>query len=127
MQHQVQPAKLAPHRGKHRFDVFVLGDVTGQNERLRPERPSQFFDVFLQARALVGKGKGRALARPGLGNGPRDGAFVRDTKYDPEFSRQQGHVIMLKDCSCQPLNSPIPPFAQAAVPGGWLVQGYFCP
>ena len=72
--------------GEDAGDVFVFGDVAGHEEGIGAEGGGEFLDVFLEAFALVGEGKARAGLVPGLGDGPRDGAFVGDAEDDPGFS-----------------------------------------
>jgi hypothetical protein len=88
MEHEMQFAKFFAHLVEDACDVVVLGHVAFQDEGVRAEGTGEFLDVFLQAFALIGEGEFGALAGPGLGDGPGDGALVGDAKDDPDFSRK---------------------------------------
>jgi hypothetical protein len=78
--------KFCAHLGKNAGDVFVLGHVAGHEQRIAAERAGEFLDVFLEAFTLIGEGEFCAGFVPGLGDGPRDGAFVGDAEDDSGFS-----------------------------------------
>src|SRR3954468_4275309 len=81
-------AKFAPDLRKDLADIFVLGYIAGQDQRVRTKCSCEFLHVFLQAFTLVGERKGRSCFVPGLRNRPRDGTLVGHPKNNPEFARE---------------------------------------
>ena len=88
MKEQMQAAEFFADRSVNIRDVFIFGDVAGDQKRLCAERAGEFLDVILQPLALVSEGQARARLVPGLGDGPGDGAFVGHAKDDSEFTRK---------------------------------------
>ncbi len=86
MQQQMQFAEFLARFGKDTLDLIVFGDVARQEQSVRSKGPCQFLDIFLEAFALVGKGKFRAGPVPRLRDGPCNRAFVCHPKNDSQFA-----------------------------------------
>src|SRR5207248_5807414 len=85
---EIHPVGFAPDFFEKGFDLSIVRDVARKQRRFFAERGGQFLHVFLQTLALVIENQTRAGIGPGLGDRPRDAAFVRDTKDNSNLSFQ---------------------------------------
>jgi len=82
VQQQVQLAEAVSHLLEDPGNFLVARHIAGENEGIAAEGACEFFDVILEALALVGESQFRAGAVPGLRDGPGDRAPVGHAEDD---------------------------------------------
>ncbi len=96
MKQKMQFAELFCNRLENGGDIIVLRYITRQDQGLGSEGAGQFLDIFLEALALISECEFGAGFMPGLGNGPRNGAFVSHTEDDSCFASELRHEFCKK-------------------------------
>ena len=94
MEQQVQLPETFADLLEYVRNILIARYVTRQYQGVLAKVPGQFFDIILEPLTLVRESEFGSRLMPGLGNGPRDGPFVRHPKNDSElvleYSRHGG-------------------------------------